>query len=97
MTLTFIAFFQTLVAQQSLREDFIHPKDEHRAWIIWQWMDGLVNREAITHDLEAFKAAGLSGVQNFQSDWGCRLAHTTARVGLRAHTSMSRPSTPCRR
>ena len=64
--LTFMACFQSLMAQQSLRDDFIHPKDEHRAWIIWQWMDGLVNREAITHDLEAFKAAGLSGVQNFQ-------------------------------
>ena len=57
---------QNLLAQQSLREDFIHPKDEHRAWIIWQWMDGLVSKEAITHDLEAFKAAGLAGVQNFQ-------------------------------
>ena len=64
--LTFMACFQSLMAQQSLRDDFIHPKDEHRAWIICQWMDGLVNREAITHDLEAFKAAGLSGVQNFQ-------------------------------
>jgi len=61
-----MACCQSLVAQQSLREDFIHPKDEHRAWIIWQWMDGLVSREAITHDLEAFKAAGLVGVQNFQ-------------------------------
>ncbi|MBR6978573.1 MAG: hypothetical protein IKH88_01925 [Prevotella sp.] len=64
--LTFMACCQSLMAQQSLRDDFIHPKDEHRAWIIWQWMDGLVSREAITHDLEAFKAAGLSGVQNFQ-------------------------------
>lgn len=64
--LAIMACCQTLMAQHSLREDFIHPKDEHRAWIIWQWMDGLVNREAITHDLEAFKAAGLAGVQNFQ-------------------------------
>ena len=64
--LALMACCQSLMAQQSLREDFIHPKDEHRAWIIWQWMDGLVSREAITHDLEAFKAAGLSGVQNFQ-------------------------------
>lgn len=29
-------------------------------------MDGLVTRESITRDLEAFKEAGLAGVQNFQ-------------------------------
>ena len=49
--LTVLACSQSLMAQHSLREDFIHPKDEHRAWMIWQWMDGLVSREAITHDL----------------------------------------------
>ena len=64
--LTVMTCCQNLLAQESMREDFIHPKDEHRAWIIWQWMDGLVSKEAITHDLEAFKAAGLAGVQNFQ-------------------------------
>ena len=64
--LTVMTCCQNLLAQESLREDFIHPKDEHRAWIIWQWMDGLVSKEAITRDLEAFKAAGLAGVQNFQ-------------------------------
>ena len=61
-----VAYCHGMMAQQSLRKDFIYPKDEHRAWIIWQWMDGLVSREAITKDLEAFKAAGLAGVQNFQ-------------------------------
>ena len=50
----------------TLEQDFIEPKDEHRSIIIWQWMDGLVNKEGITADLEAFKTAGLSGVQNFQ-------------------------------
>lgn len=53
-------------AQSSYRDDFLNPKEENRTLIIWQWMDGLVTKEAITKDLEAFKAAGLAGVQNFQ-------------------------------
>ena len=50
----------------NLEHDFLNPKDEHKPIIIWQWMDGLVTREGITADLEAFKEAGLAGVQNFQ-------------------------------
>lgn len=53
-------------AQTSYKDGFLNPTDENRSLIIWQWMDGLVTKEAITKDLEAFKAAGLSGVQNFQ-------------------------------
>ncbi len=51
---------------ESLERDFLNPRDEHKPIIIWQWMDGLVTREGITTDLEAFKEAGLAGVQNFQ-------------------------------
>ncbi|MBR3757096.1 MAG: hypothetical protein IKK62_01520, partial [Bacteroidaceae bacterium] len=50
----------------NLEHDFLNPSDEHKPIIIWQWMDGLVTREGITADLEAFKEAGLAGVQNFQ-------------------------------
>lgn len=53
-------------AQTSYRDGFMNPTDESRSIIIWQWMDGLVTKEAVTKDLEAFKAAGLAGVQNFQ-------------------------------
>ncbi len=49
-----------------LEEVFANPAMEHKPLIIWQWMDGLVTREGITRDLEAFKEAGLAGVQNFQ-------------------------------
>ena len=56
----------SLAAQNYLEHDFLNPKDEHKPIIIWQWMDGLVTREGITADLEAFKEAGLAGVQNFQ-------------------------------
>lgn len=55
-----------LSAQQTLEQDFLQPKAAHKPIIIWQWMDGLVTREGITADLEAFKEAGLAGVQNFQ-------------------------------
>lgn len=51
---------------QSLKQAFLDPPRQARPIIIWQWMDGLVTKEGITKDLEAFKAAGLGGVQNFQ-------------------------------
>lgn len=50
----------------SYREIFLNPARQHKPIIIWQWMDGLVTRQAITNELEAFKEAGLAGVQNFQ-------------------------------
>lgn len=56
----------SLVRGQSLRRLFLDPPSQYRPLIIWQWMDGLVTKEGITRDLEAFKAAGLDGVQNFQ-------------------------------
>ncbi|MGY5356158.1 glycosyl hydrolase [Wenyingzhuangia sp. IMCC45467] len=34
--------------------------------IIWQWMNGVVSKEGITADLEAFKEIGFAGVYNFQ-------------------------------
>lgn len=49
-----------------LRHDFLNPQPQHKPTIIWQWMDGLVTKEGVTRDLEAFKEAGLAGVQNFQ-------------------------------
>lgn len=51
---------------RSLEEVFLNPRQEQKPLIIWQWMDGLVTREGITRDLEAFREAGLAGVQNFQ-------------------------------
>ena len=53
-------------ASRGVEEMFLNPTQQHKPLIIWQWMDGLVTREGITRDLEAFKEAGLAGVQNFQ-------------------------------
>lgn len=50
----------------SIEKMFLNPPQDSKPIIIWQWMDGLVTKESITADLEAFKEAGLGGVQNFQ-------------------------------
>lgn len=42
------------------------PPDASKPIMIWQWMDGLISREGIRADLEAYKEAGIGGVQNFQ-------------------------------
>lgn len=51
---------------QTLEDAFRNPPAEAKPLMIWQWMDGLVSREGITADLEAYKEAGIGGVQNFQ-------------------------------
>lgn len=51
---------------QTLEEVFKNPPMEARPLMIWQWMDGLVTKEGITADLEAYREAGLGGVQQFQ-------------------------------
>ena len=55
-------------------------------------MDGLVSKEAITKDLEAFKAAGLSGVHNFQigGDQQSRVGDPTCAIGSEKWKSMMR-------
>ena len=53
-------------AEKELMAAFENPPQTAKPVIIWQWMDGWVTKEGITHDLEAFAAAGLGGVQNFQ-------------------------------
>lgn len=60
-----IAFCKAIKAQ-SLDEAFLHPAQEAKPIMIWQWMDGLVSKEGITADLEAYREAGLGGVQQFQ-------------------------------
>ena len=52
-------------AQTSMEHAFKHPSDDTKPIMIWQWMDGLVSIEGITADLEAYKAAGIGGVQQF--------------------------------
>ena len=51
---------------QTMEDDFRNPPAEAKPLIIWQWMDGLISKEGITADLEAYEKAGIGGVQNFQ-------------------------------
>ena len=51
---------------QTMEDAFRTPPAEAKPIMIWQWMDGLVSQEGITADLEAYKTAGIGGVQNFQ-------------------------------
>ncbi|MEO6079881.1 MAG: glycosyl hydrolase [Steroidobacteraceae bacterium] len=48
-----------------LAAGFQSPRGDARPLAIWQWMNGCVSREGITADLEAYKRAGLGGVQQF--------------------------------
>lgn len=77
---------------QSLQQLFLNPPQEARPLIIWQWMDGLVTREGITQDLEAFKAAGLAGVQNFQIGGELQgyIGDSTCAIGGRKWAGMMR-------
>ncbi len=51
--------------------------------MIWQWMDGVVSREGITADLEAYREAGIGGVQQFQvgGPMQTAISDTTQAIG----------------
>ena len=50
---------------QTLEQAFLSPSEDAKPIMIWQWMDGLVTKEGITQDLEAYQKAGIGGVQQF--------------------------------
>ena len=54
------------ITSQTLEDDFKIPPADAKPIMIWQWMDGLISKEGITADLEAYQKAGIGGVQNFQ-------------------------------
>ena len=61
-----LSFLGPIVCQaQTLDEVFQNPPQEARPLMIWQWMDGVVSSEGITADLEAYREAGIGGVQQF--------------------------------
>lgn len=45
-----------------LPRDFVSPPDASRPGVYWYFMDGNLNREGMTRDLESMKAAGLGHV-----------------------------------
>ena len=56
--------------QGDLEKSFTDPPDTARPWVYWFWMDGNLNREGITADLEAMKAAGIGGMIVMEVDVG---------------------------
>lgn len=80
---TFGVFDVYPITLQELDELWLNPQPQHKPIIIWQWMDGLVTKEGITKELEAFKEAGLAGVQNFQigGEEQIRISDTANTIG----------------
>ena len=60
--LALIALSNSSAQTDNLRENFLRPPDSARPWVYWVWMDGNINREGITADLESMKQAGIGGV-----------------------------------
>lgn len=58
------------LAAASFAEAFINPPNTARAQVWWHWMNGNVTADGITRDLEAMKAIGLGGFQNFDAGTG---------------------------
>lgn len=65
----------------ALSAGFRAPDGEARPLTIWQWMNGCVSKAGITADLEAFKAAGLGGVQQFMIG-GSQATVTDPEIGI---------------
>src|SRR3989441_8921469 len=57
-------------AGSSLEKGFLHPPDSARPWVFWFWLNGNINSNAISADLEALKRAGIGGVAIMDVDQG---------------------------
>lgn len=65
LLLTWLA--PTESAAGSLFADFADPPDAAKPWCYWWWVNGHVDRETITGDLEAMKRLGFGGLLMFDS------------------------------
>ena len=59
---------QTRIGQ--IKKTFTAPTSENKPWVYWYVMDGHLNKEGITADLEAMKKAGIGGVIFMEVDYG---------------------------
>ena len=78
-----------------LAKEFASPPDAARPWVYWFWLNGNINREGITADLEAMKRAGIGGVLIMEVDQGAP-AGAGARSAARRGASCSSSSAPRR-
>ena len=49
-------------AGDELEKNFVKPPAESKPWVWWHWLDGNINKEQITAELEAMHQAGIGGV-----------------------------------
>jgi len=63
--LRFGAVLFALPLAATLYDDFRSPPDAARPWCYWYWVNGNVDRETVTADLEAMKEIGFGGVLLF--------------------------------
>ena len=51
-----------LAAADAIRDGFLSPPASARPWVFWYWIDGQIDRDGITKDLEAMARNGIGGV-----------------------------------
>lgn len=56
-----------LSKREAMWRAFVNPPDLAKPWCYWWWVNGHVDREAITADLESMKRLGFGGVLMFDS------------------------------
>ena len=59
-----------LVANATLKEDFLNPPDYARPGVYWYFMDGNLNREEMVADLESMKEGGIGNLIFLEVDVG---------------------------
>jgi hypothetical protein len=57
-----ISFAGFVSAADDLATQFARPPASARPWVLWYWMDGQIDRDGITKDLEAMARNGIGGV-----------------------------------
>lgn len=68
LLLSMVLTIRVCSGADALEQGFGHPPDSARPWVYWFWINGNVNREAVTADLEAMKRVGIGGVLIMEVD-----------------------------
>ncbi len=58
-------FLSGTLSAQTIEQSFATPPDYAKPYTWWHWVNGNVTKDGITKDLEAMKAVGLGGFQQF--------------------------------
>ncbi|MDD2598697.1 MAG: glycosyl hydrolase [Kiritimatiellae bacterium] len=62
-----VACIASNAAAATLDADFMSVPDQSKPWAYWWWLNGNVDKETITSDLEAMKRVGFGGLLMFDS------------------------------